>query len=98
MRYGTTITAAILMTLIVAAPLAAGAADEKAQTTTQAAKTMVSDSWLTSKTKISLFADERVKGTRSASTPPRASSTSAARSIPPRPRAPPVTSRKGSRA
>ena len=64
MRYGTTITAAILTTLIVAAPLAAGAADEKAQTTTQAAKTMVSDSWLTSKTKISLFADERVKGTQ----------------------------------
>jgi osmotically-inducible protein OsmY len=29
---------------------------------------MVSDSWLTSKTKISLFADERVKGPRSAST------------------------------
>ena len=64
MRYGTTITAAILTALIVAAPLAAGAADEKAQTTTQAAKTMVSDSWLTSKTKISLFADERVKGTQ----------------------------------
>jgi hyperosmotically inducible periplasmic protein len=64
MRYGTTITAAILMTLVVAAPLAAGAADEKAQTTTQAAKTMVSDSWLTSKTKISLYADERVKGTQ----------------------------------
>src|SRR5881397_2000255 len=32
MRYGTAITAAILTTLIVAAPLAAGAADEKAQT------------------------------------------------------------------
>ena len=64
MRYGTTITAATLMTLIVAAPLAAGAADEKAQTTTQEAKTMVSDSWLTSKTKISLFADERVKMTQ----------------------------------
>src|SRR5438128_10089376 len=64
MRYGTTITAAILTTLVVAGPLAAGAADEKAQTTTQAAKTMVSDSWLTSKTKISLFADERVKGTQ----------------------------------
>ena len=64
MRYGTTIRAATLMTLIVAAPLAAGAADEKAQTTTQEAKTMVSDSWLTSKTKISLFADERVKMTQ----------------------------------
>jgi hyperosmotically inducible protein len=65
MKYGTmTTTAAILMTLVVAAPLAAGAADEKAQTTTQEAKTMASDSWLTSKTKISLFADERVKMTQ----------------------------------
>ena len=64
MRYGTTMTAAIVMTLVVAAPLAAGAADEKAQTTTQEAKTMASDSWLTSKTKISLFADERVKMTQ----------------------------------
>src|SRR5947209_3838174 len=64
MPYGTTMTVAILMTLVVAAPLAAGAADEKAQTATQDAKTMVSDSWLTSKTKISLFADERVKGTQ----------------------------------
>lgn len=64
MRYGTTMTAAILMALVVAAPLAAGAADEKAQTTTQEAKTMASDSWLTSKTKISLFADERVKMTQ----------------------------------
>jgi hyperosmotically inducible periplasmic protein len=60
MRYGTmTTTAVILMALVAAAPLTAGA-----QTTTQEAKTMVSDSWLTSKTKISLFADERVKGTQ----------------------------------
>lgn len=43
---------------------AAGAADSKAQTTTQETKTMVSDTWITSKTKISLFADERVKGTQ----------------------------------
>jgi hyperosmotically inducible protein len=65
MKYRTTTTtAAILMALVAAAPLAAGAADEKAQTTTQEAKTMVSDSWLTSKTKISLFADQRVKGTQ----------------------------------
>jgi hyperosmotically inducible protein len=69
MRYGpTTTTAAILMALVAAAPLTAGAADtadkakEKAQTTTQETKTMVTDSWLTSKVKISLFADERVKG------------------------------------
>ena len=71
MRYGTTtIMAAILMALVAAAPLTAGAADtadkakEKAQTTTQEAKTMVTDSWVTSKTKMSLFADERVKGTQ----------------------------------
>jgi hyperosmotically inducible protein len=71
MRYGTTTTtAAILMAFVAAAPLTAGAADtavkapDKAQTTTQEAKTMVTDSWVTSKTKISLFADERVKGTQ----------------------------------
>jgi hyperosmotically inducible periplasmic protein len=66
----TTTTAAILMSLVAAAPLTAGAADtadkakEQAQTTTQEAKAMVTDSWVTSKTKISLFADERVKGTQ----------------------------------
>ena len=71
MRYGTrTTTAAIVMALVAAAPLTAGAADtadkakEQVQTTTQEAKTMVTDSWVTSKTKISLFADERVKGTQ----------------------------------
>jgi hyperosmotically inducible periplasmic protein len=65
MKYATTTTtAAILMALVAAAPLTASAADEKAQTTTQEATTMVTDSWVTSKTKISLFADERVKGTQ----------------------------------
>jgi len=65
MRYGTTtVTAAIVMALIAAAPLTAGAADNKAQTTTQETKTMFSDTWVTSKVKISLFADERVKGTQ----------------------------------
>ena len=60
MRYGTTTTtAAILMALVATAPLTVSA-----QTTTQEAKTMVTDSWITSKTKISLFADERVKGTQ----------------------------------
>jgi hyperosmotically inducible protein len=58
------------MALVAVAPLTAGAADtadkakEKAQTTTQETKTMVTDSWVTSKVKISLFADERVKGTQ----------------------------------
>jgi hyperosmotically inducible periplasmic protein len=65
MRCGTmTATAAIVMAFVAAAPLTTGAADSKAQTTTQEAKTMVSDSWITSKTKISLFSDERVKGTQ----------------------------------
>jgi osmotically-inducible protein OsmY len=65
MRYSTTTTmAAIVMALVAAAPLTAGAADDKAQTTTREAKTMVTDSWVTSKTKISLFADERVKGSQ----------------------------------
>lgn len=71
MRYSTTTTtAAILMAFIAATPLTAGAADtadkakDKTQTTTQEAKIVVSDSWITSKTKISLFADERVKGTQ----------------------------------
>jgi hyperosmotically inducible protein len=65
MRYGTTtVTAAIVTALIAAAPLTAGAADNKAQTTTQETKTMVTDTWVTSKVKISLFADERVKGTQ----------------------------------
>jgi hyperosmotically inducible periplasmic protein len=70
MGYGTTTTTAAILMALVAAPLTAGAADtvdkakDKAQTTTQETKTMVSDTWITSKTKISLFSDERVKGTQ----------------------------------
>jgi hyperosmotically inducible protein len=65
MWYGTTtIMASILMALVAGAPRTAGAADTKAETTTQEGKTMVTDSWVTAKTKISLFADERVKGTQ----------------------------------
>jgi hyperosmotically inducible periplasmic protein len=70
MGYGTTTTTAAILMALVAAPLTAGAADtvdkakDKAQTTTQETKTMVSDTWVTSKTKISLFSDERVKGTQ----------------------------------
>jgi hyperosmotically inducible protein len=65
MRYGTTtVTAAIVVALIAAAPRTAGAADNKTQTTTQETKTMLSDTWVTSKVKISLFADERVNGTQ----------------------------------
>ena len=62
-------TAALLAAVLCAAPLSASAADstvdqatEKVKETAQAVKGAVSDSWLTSKTKIELFADERVKG------------------------------------
>lgn len=61
--------------MVFAIPLAAGAADtkdkpagtmdkatDKVKDTTNEAKEAVSDSWLTSKTKIALFADDRVKG------------------------------------
>lgn len=71
MRYGKTMTTAtILSALLAAAPLTAGAQSkmdetkDKAKTMTQDAKTAVSDTWITSKTKIALFADERVKGTQ----------------------------------
>ncbi len=61
------------VSLVAAAALGtapAGAADksekaeDKAKSTTQELKTAVTDTWLTSKTKIALFADERVKGTQ----------------------------------
>jgi hyperosmotically inducible protein len=71
MRYGKTMTTATILTaLLAAAPLTAGAQSkmeetkDKAKAVTQDAKTSVSDSWITSKTKIALFADERVKGTQ----------------------------------
>jgi hyperosmotically inducible protein len=71
MRYGTTMMATGLLTsLLAAAPLTAGAQSkmeetkDKAKSVTQEAKTAVSDSWITSKTKIALFADERVKGSQ----------------------------------
>jgi hyperosmotically inducible protein len=66
---------AFLAAMVFAIPLAAGAADtkdkpagtmdkatDKVKDTTNEAKEAVSDSWLTSKTKIALFADDRVKG------------------------------------
>jgi hyperosmotically inducible protein len=71
MRYGKTMTTAtILSALLAAAPLTVGAQSkmeetkDKAKTMTQDAKTAVSDTWITSKTKIALYADERVKGTQ----------------------------------
>jgi hyperosmotically inducible protein len=41
-----------------------GKATDKVKETTQEAKTQVTDSWITSKTKIALFSDDRVKGTQ----------------------------------
>ena len=52
---------ALLAAVLFAAPLRAGAGD-KVKETTEAVKGAISDSWLTSKAKIALFADERVKG------------------------------------
>jgi hyperosmotically inducible protein len=57
------LSATVMMGLALAlAPTWAGAADEK-KSTTEAVKTNVSDSWITSKAKIALFADSRVSGT-----------------------------------
>src|SRR4029434_687102 len=60
--------AALLTAVLFAAPLSASAADtvnkaeDKVEYPTHEVKDAVSDSWLTSKTKIALFADSRVKG------------------------------------
>src|SRR5436190_16656976 len=68
MRYSKTVVSAVLTAFVAAAPLAASAADkmdeakDKAKSMTQSAKGAVSDSWITSKAKIALFSDDRVKG------------------------------------
>ncbi len=75
MRYGQMMAVTVLGAFVAAAPFAAQAqttkekienkmeqAKDSAKSTTQEAKTAVSDSWVTSKAKIALFADERVKG------------------------------------
>jgi hyperosmotically inducible protein len=60
--------AALLAAVLLAVPLSAGAqskmdkAQEKIKETAQDVKGVGSDSWITSKTKIALFADDRVKG------------------------------------
>jgi hyperosmotically inducible protein len=71
MKYGKAFTAGTVLTALVAAvPLTASAADtmdqakEKAKSATETTKNAVSDSWITSKAKIALFSDERVKGTQ----------------------------------
>jgi hyperosmotically inducible periplasmic protein len=78
MRSEFKIGTALVTALLFALPLSAGAADKadktgktegtmdkmenKAKDATHEATGAVSDSWLTSKTKIALFADDRVKG------------------------------------
>jgi hyperosmotically inducible protein len=63
-------TVSILGAVLAAGPLAAGAAEstmeqakDRARSAAQEARTAAGDTWITSKTKIALFADERVKGT-----------------------------------
>ena len=61
---------ALVAGLVAVAPLTAGAQDktdkavEKTKEVAKDTKVAVSDSWLTSKTKIALFADDRVKGSQ----------------------------------
>ncbi|MGH7306245.1 MAG: BON domain-containing protein [Candidatus Rokuibacteriota bacterium] len=75
MRNEFKIGVALVTAVLFAWPLSAGAADKAGKTestmdrmennakeTTQEVKGAVSDSWLTSKAKIALFADDRVKG------------------------------------
>jgi hyperosmotically inducible periplasmic protein len=77
MRYGKMMTVTVLGAFVAAAPCAVLAqttkdkvetrteqTKDKAKSTTEDAKTAVTDSWITSKTKIALFGDERVKGTQ----------------------------------
>jgi hyperosmotically inducible protein len=70
-RYLRSLEASVLAATLIALPAAASAqtsttekAKEKVKETTQAAKTGVTDTWITSKAKIALFADERVSGTQ----------------------------------
>ncbi|HKW90415.1 MAG TPA: BON domain-containing protein [Methylomirabilota bacterium] len=60
-RTGKMTAAATLMALAFVVPTAARAA-ETGKSTTESMKTTVSDSWVTAKTKIALFADSRVPG------------------------------------
>lgn len=63
MHRATKLSATVMMGLaLAAAPAWVNAADEK-KSTTEAVKTNVTDSWITSKAKIALFADSRVSGT-----------------------------------
>jgi hyperosmotically inducible protein len=63
-----TLMMALVAGLVAVAPLAAGAQDkmdkavDKTKEVAKDTKVAVTDSWLTSKTKIALFSDDRVKG------------------------------------
>lgn len=63
MHRATMLSATLMMGLALAAAPAGVHATDKKPSTTEAVKTTVTDSWLTSKTKIALFADSRVSGT-----------------------------------
>ncbi len=63
MRHKTVIIGLTIAALAASGPAyAQSSMTDKAKTMTQEAKTGMSDSWLTSKTKIALFSDDRVKG------------------------------------
>jgi hyperosmotically inducible protein len=63
MRHKTVIVGLTIAALAAGGPAyAQGTMTDKAKTMTQEAKTGMTDSWLTSKTKIALFSDDRVKG------------------------------------
>ena len=65
-----TLMMALVAGLVAVAPLTAGAQDkmdkavDKTKSVAQDTKVAVTDSWLTSKTKIALFSDDRVKGSQ----------------------------------
>ena len=63
MRHKIVVAGFTVAALVVAGPaFAQSTMTDKAKTMTQEAKTGMSDSWLTSKAKIALFSDDRVKG------------------------------------
>ena len=63
MRHKTVVVGLTIAALAAAGPAyAQGTMTDKAKNATQEAKAGMSDSWLTSKTKIALFSDDRVKG------------------------------------
>ena len=63
MRHEIVVAGLTIAALVVAGPaFAQSTMTDKAKSVTQDAKTGVSDSWVTSKAKIALFSDDRVKG------------------------------------